>query len=153
MKPLDLMNTSQQSANLAVELRVVIGQLKRRLREQGHMGELSSAQIAVLSRLERDGASTITALAQAEGMRPQSMGTHIAALEAAGLVTGVPDPNDGRRTLWSVTAACRKRIRQGRAAREDWILRAIEQHLSPQEQQQLSAALVLLKRFVDGERA
>jgi len=38
---------------LAGELRVVVGRLKRRLREQAHFGDLSWTQVRVLSRLER----------------------------------------------------------------------------------------------------
>ena len=44
-------------------------------------------------------------LACAEGMRPQSMNTVIADLDAAGLIRGAPDPADGRRTVISLTDA------------------------------------------------
>jgi DNA-binding MarR family transcriptional regulator len=139
----------QQTAVLAAELRVISGQLKRRLRQQAHFNDLTSSQLAALTRLERDGAATITVLARAESMRPQSMGANIATLEAAGLVNGSPDPADGRQTLWSITPACRKRIREARAAREDWLFRAIQNELSPAEQTRLAAAMGLLKRLVE----
>ncbi|KIZ42226.1 MULTISPECIES: MarR family transcriptional regulator [Rhodopseudomonas] len=133
---------------LAGELRVVIGKLKRRLRQQADIGDLTWSQISVLGHLEREGPMTVTTLARAEGVRPQSMGATVAALEAAGLVSGAPDPGDGRQTLLSLTAACRERIKAGRAAREDWLLHAIQTHLAPDEQAQLAAALGLLKRLV-----
>jgi DNA-binding MarR family transcriptional regulator len=139
----------QQTAVLAAELRVISGQLKRRLRQQAHFNDLTSSQLAALTRLERDGAATITVLARAESMRPQSMGANIATLEAAGLVNGSPDPADGRQTLWSITPACRKRIKEARAAREDWLFRAIQNELSPAEQTRLAAAMGLLKRLVE----
>ncbi|BDU22095.1 MarR family transcriptional regulator [Dyella sp. GSA-30] len=142
---------TQQTAALAAELRVVAGQLKRRLRQQAHFSDLTSSQLATLTRLERDGASTVTALARAESMRPQSMGANVAALEAAGLVSGAPDPNDGRQTLWSITPACRKRIKEGRAAREDWLFRAIQQEFSHAELAKLELAVALLKRLVEHE--
>ena len=50
-------------------------------------------------------------------MRPQSMGPLIAALEAAGLVSGAPDPKDGRQTMLSLTEACRKLDRRKVARR------------------------------------
>jgi DNA-binding MarR family transcriptional regulator len=134
---------------LAGELRVLIGKLKRRLRDQAHLGDLTWSQISVLSRLEREGPATVTNLARAEGMRPQSMGANVSALEAAGLVNGAPDPNDGRQTILSLTAACRDWIEAGRAAREDWLLRAIQTKLAPEEQEQLASAVELLKRLVD----
>ncbi len=88
----------------------------------------------------------MSTLARAEGMRQQSMGTTIAALEAAGLVTGAPDPNDGRQTLMSLTPLCADKLAQGRAARQDWLARQI-QHLSPEEQTQLAAAADILRRI------
>lgn len=98
---------------LAGELRVVVGRLKRRLREQAHFGDLSWTQVRVLSRLEREGPATVTALARAEGMRPQSMGETVAALKAAGFVSGAPDPSDGRQTVLSLTPSCAEAIQRG----------------------------------------
>ena len=77
------------------------------------------------------------------------MGAIIAVLEAAGLVSGAPDPNDRRQTILSLTDACRERLAAGRAAREDWLLRAIEAHLTPKEQEQVASAVALLKRLVE----
>ena len=134
---------------LAGELRVLTGRLKRRLREQASLGDLTSSQTATLGRLHREGPATVTALAKAEGMRPQSMGAIVAALEAAGMVSGAPDPADGRQTILSLTEACRERIAAGRAAREDWLLRAIEAHLTSKEQAQVASAVALLKRLVE----
>ncbi len=133
---------------LALELRGFGGALKRRLREQADIGDLTPSQTAVLLRLERDGPATTSALARAQGMRPQSMGAVIAALEAAGHVAGAPDPADGRQTLLSLTEPCRRWLAEGRAARQDWLSRTIEARLSPQEQDQLAAALPLLQRLV-----
>src|SRR5579859_2215710 len=107
------------TAALAAEIRVMAGQLRRRLREQSSLGDLTESQLGVLRRLDSEGPATVSALARAEGMRPQSMGANIAALETAGLVSGTPDPNDGRQTIWSLTAACRERVKAGRMARED----------------------------------
>lgn len=138
------------ASTLAGELRALIGKLKRRLREQADIGDLTPSQVSVLLRIERDGPATASSLARAEGMRPQSMGTVIAALEAAGLVSGAPDPNDGRKTILSLTDTFRERLREGRAARQDWLLRTIQARLSASEQDKLAEAVELLKRLVDG---
>jgi DNA-binding MarR family transcriptional regulator len=138
-----------RAAALAGELRVLIGKLKRGLRDQAHLGDLTWSQVSVLSRLEREGPATVTTLARAEGVRPQSMGATVSALQAAGLVSGATDPNDGRQTILSLTAACRDRIKAGRAAREDWLFRAIRTKLAPREQEALASAVELLKRLVD----
>jgi DNA-binding MarR family transcriptional regulator len=134
---------------LAVELHTLSGKLKRRLREQASAGDLTPSQISVLAHLDRNGPTTVTALARTEGVRSQSMGATIAVLEAAGLVKGSPDPDDGRQTILSLTPACRELIRSGRAARHDWLLRAIQTKLTPQEQAQLAASMKLLNRLVD----
>ena len=133
---------------LAQELRGFVGTLRRRLREQADGGDLTPSQTAVLLRLEKDGPATTSALARAEGMRPQSMGAVIAALEGAGLVAGAPDPADGRQTILSLTDMCRAWIAQNRAARQDWLSRTIETRLSPDEQDRIAAAMALLRRLV-----
>ena len=134
---------------LAGELRVLIGKLSRRLREQANPGDFTWSQKSVLIRLEREGPATVTTLARAEGMRPQSMGATVSTLEQAGLVTGSPDPADGRQTILSITPRCRELIRATRAAKEDWLFHAIQAKLAPQEQDELARALALLNRVAD----
>ena len=140
--------TARTSA-IAAELRVVLGKLKRRLRGEADPGDFTWSQLSVLSHLDQFGPATVTTLARAEGVRPQSMGATVAGLEAAGLLTGAPDPADGRQTILTLTPACRDMIRAGRAAREDWLFRAIQSKLAPNERENLAAAIELLKRLVD----
>jgi DNA-binding MarR family transcriptional regulator len=134
---------------MAAELRVVLGQLKRRLRAQANKGDLSLSQLAVLGTLDREGPATVTTLARAEGVRPQSMGATVAALQEAGLVGGAPDPADGRQVMLSLTEAARSWLKVSRAAREDWLSQAIRSHLTSAEQQELASAVRLLRRIVD----
>jgi len=138
-----------EAASLARELRALVGKLKRRLREQSHVGDLTPSQVSALLRLEKEGPLTSSNLARAEGMRPQSIGPIVAALEAAGLISGVPHQTDGRQTLLSLTDVCRKWIEEGRAARQDWLSRALRTRLSRSEREQLASAVELLKRLVD----
>lgn len=134
---------------LAAELRSAMGKLKRRLRDEIQLGGLTWSQVAVLRVLERDGPATVTALARAEGMRPQSMSVTVSALEASGFIVGTPDPADGRQTIWSITGVYRDWIKAGRAAREDWLFKAIRKSLTAAEQEQLATAIKLLKRLVE----
>jgi DNA-binding MarR family transcriptional regulator len=146
---MDVSSKSERVSALAHDLRRIAGKLKRRLRDQADVGGLTPSQKSVLLRLETDGPATTSSLARLEGMRPQSMGAIIAALESAGMVRGAPDPTDGRRTLLSLTATCRTWLNDGRAARQDWLSRTIEARLAPHEQNQLAAAMILLGRLVD----
>ncbi len=136
-----------RASTLAAELRALVGKLRRRLREQADSRDLTPSQTSVLLRLEREGPATVSALARAEGVRPQSMGATVATLEAAGLVSGAPDQNDGRQTILSLTEACRKWVGEARAARHDWLTRNIETKLSPEEQDVLVKGVELLKRL------
>ena len=135
--------------SMAEDLRVLAGKLRRRLREESHVGDFTPSQVQVLGLLEREGPATVTALARALGMRPQSMGETLSVLKAAGLVSGAPDPNDGRQTVLSLTPAFRKKIKASRAAREDWLFRTIQTRFSAAEQQQLAVGVELLKRLID----
>ncbi|MGA3046045.1 MAG: MarR family transcriptional regulator [Terracidiphilus sp.] len=134
---------------LAAEIRTIGGKLKRRLREHGARSDLTPSQVSVLLRLEKNGSTTVSRLARAEGMRPQSMSAVVMRLEEAGLVRGAPDPTDGRQALMSLTAKCLKLLQEGRAARQDWLTATISQRLSAQEQAKLQRALELLKRLVE----
>jgi DNA-binding MarR family transcriptional regulator len=88
-------------------------------------------------------------LARGEGVRPQSMRITVAALEAAGVVSGRPDPEDGRQTFMSLTPSFLKAVKIGRAARQDWLFRALQTQLAPREHEQLAAAVKLLSRLAD----
>jgi DNA-binding MarR family transcriptional regulator len=136
-----------ETATTAGELRVALVRLVRRLREQSEGSDLTKSQSAVLGRIEREGASTATALARAEGIRPQSMGSIVAALEAAGLVAGSPDPKDGRKTILELTEKAREEFRTGRRAKEDWLTQAIVTKLDEAEIRKLDEAVGLLKRI------
>jgi DNA-binding MarR family transcriptional regulator len=140
---------SVDAAALAAEIRGVIGKLKRRLREQTNSWDLTPSQVGVLLRLEKGGPATVSGLARAEGMRPQSMSSVVATLEAAGLVSAVPDPTDKRQSLLSPTEAYLKKIREDRSARQDWLSRVLQAQLSPGELAQVAAAVELLKRLAE----
>ncbi len=139
----------EQVLQLASELRILIGKLRRRLREEAHMGDITMSQASVLSRLERDGPATASSLARAEGMRPQSMAATVLALSEAQMVTGSPDPLDGRQTILTLTDSCRAWIAASRAAREDWLARTLETRLTPAEVTELNSAVALLKRLTE----
>ncbi len=131
---------------VASELRVVLGQLVRRLRAEHRF---SLAQGAVLGRLDRDGASSTSDLAAAERVRPQSMAQIVSELEADGLLSRRPDPSDGRRALIELTDLGRRTLEAERRQREGWLIGAMAENFSDQEQQALARAVGLLRRLAD----
>ena len=132
---------------LASDLRVVIGQLVRRLRAERR--DLSLAQVTVLGRLDRVGPCGVSDLAAGERVRPQSMASTVAALLATGLVSRAPDPGDRRRVLIALTPAGREALAVDRRRREGWLADAIRGDLSPKEQRALADAAVLLARIAE----
>lgn len=128
----------------AGELRVVLGRLVRRLRAE-HRFPIS--QGAVLGRLDREGARTTSDLAKAERVRPQSMAQIVGELEGKGLVSRRQDPEDGRRILIELTDQGREEISTARRDRDDWLARAIDEELSPDEAATLFQAIELMDRL------
>jgi DNA-binding MarR family transcriptional regulator len=128
----------------AHELRIVLGQLVRRLRAEY---SFPVAQASVLSRLDREGAQTASGLAAAERVRPQSMAQTLAELESARLIERRADQGDRRRIRIELTEQGRARVVEERGKREGWLAAAIAAELSPDEQQTLLAAVPLLRRL------
>jgi DNA-binding MarR family transcriptional regulator len=141
------MATETDAAPLASELRVVLGQLIRRLRAE-HRFPLSHG--AVLGRLDREGERSVSDLAVAERVRPQSMAQTVADLEGDGFVARRPDPGDGRRALVGLTAAGRAELAADRQRREGWLVKAIED-LPADDRVVVERAIVLLRRLADAE--
>jgi DNA-binding MarR family transcriptional regulator len=133
----------------ASELRQLVGKLRRKLSEQATPGDFTPSQISVLTRLLQDGPTTLTALARAEGMRPQSMSAIVAALDAVGYVSGSPDPTDGRQTILSLTAMATTTINANRVAKDDWLFHAIREKYDQREQAELVRAVELLRRLLE----
>ncbi|WP_213805321.1 MarR family transcriptional regulator [Granulicella sp. dw_53] len=130
------------------DLTQAIGLLVRRIRAATASHELTLTESAVMGRLAKEGPATTADLARAEGMKPQSMGTTIAALEEMGMVERKPHPTDGRQVHIELTpkgAALRKSTGE---AKRTWLAQAISQ-LDKQEQATLFAAGEIIKRLAE----
>ncbi|ALM87146.1 MarR family winged helix-turn-helix transcriptional regulator [Bordetella sp. N] len=138
---------TQETLRIAADLRASMSRLRRRLRDETPTAALTWPQVTALAQLERLVSATVTTLARVEGVKPQSMGALVASLHEAGYVNGVPDPDDGRQTLWSMTAKGQAWFKAHRALREDWLSGAIHTHLDPAERKTLAQAVRLLERL------
>jgi DNA-binding MarR family transcriptional regulator len=139
---------TQEAFKIAVsDFGQAIGLLVRRVRAAATSTELSLTESAVLARLAKDGAATTADLARAEAVKPQSMGTTIAALEKMGLIERKPHPTDGRQVNIKLTAkgtAVRKSTLDEKWA---WLANAIAQ-LDEPERETLFKAGEIIKRMV-----
>ncbi|WP_043670075.1 MarR family winged helix-turn-helix transcriptional regulator [Streptomyces xylophagus] len=138
---------SDTAARSARDLRVVFSRLRRRLREVAADEDLTPSQESALTLVGKHGAATASALASAEGVRPQSMAATLAALDQHGLIRRSPDPEDGRRQLVTLTEAGRERIEDNRQVREEWLARAFEDRYTERERRTVLDALTLLERL------
>jgi DNA-binding MarR family transcriptional regulator len=140
------MSARTTPALLASNLRGVLGRLLRRLRTE-HRFPISHG--AVLGRLDREGAQSVSDLAVSERMRPQSMAQTVSELEAAGLVTRRPDPGDRRRALVELTDQGLTTLHEDRRRREGWLASAIASDLTAEERAVLAEAVPLLERLAE----
>ena len=140
---------SESAGAAARDLRVIFSRLRRQLNDVSTGGGLTPSQTAVLTRLWKEGASSTSALAASERVRPQSMAAILAGLDQHGLVRRAPDPDDGRRQTISLTAAGRRRAESDRQIREEWLARAMQERYSERERRVINDALSLLQRLTD----
>lgn len=132
----------------AIDLIQAVGLLLRRVRAAAASHELSLTEAAVMARLAKDGPATTADLARAEGMKPQSMGTTVAALEEMGMVERKPHPTDGRQVNIELTAKGADVRNRAKDAKRTWLVQAITQ-LDKQEQATLFAAGEIIKRLAE----
>ncbi|MYX46045.1 MarR family transcriptional regulator, partial [Streptomyces sp. SID89] len=121
--------------------------LRRRIREVAQEDDLTPSQVSALTLVGKHGAATASALAAAEGVRPQSMAATLAALERHGLIRRAPDPSDGRRQLVTLTESGRERIEGNRQIRAEWLTRALDERFTEDERQKIVEALALMERL------
>jgi len=125
-----------------------VGLLVRRVRSAAASQELSMTESTVLARLDKNGPATIADLARAEGMKPQSMGATISALEEIGLVERKPHPTDGRQMNIELTASGLALRKATYAAKRSWLTQAIAQ-LDASERETLFKAGDIVRRLAE----
>jgi DNA-binding MarR family transcriptional regulator len=125
-----------------------IGLLVRRVRAAAASHDLSLTEAAVMARLAKDGPATTAELARAESMKPQSMGTTVAALEEMGMVERKPHPTDGRQTNIELTTKGSTVWRNVKDAKRTWLAQAVAQ-LDEQERETLFKAGEIIQRLAE----
>jgi DNA-binding MarR family transcriptional regulator len=125
--------------------------LRARLRAESAPGEMRTtwSQLTTLARVIEEGSTTVSALADVEHVRRQSMAETVAALKAEGLIELQHDPGDRRKTLISATRKGQALMQMIPTAREAWLNDAIRAHLKPDEVQTLLDAATIMNRIAD----
>jgi DNA-binding MarR family transcriptional regulator len=134
-----------------IDLTQAIGLLVRRVRAAAASHDLSLTESAVMARLDRDGPATTADLARAEGMKPQSMGATVSALEEMGMVERKPHRTDGRQLNIALTAKGAAVRKSARDAKRMWLAKAIAE-LGEKERETLFAGGRIIKRLAESDR-
>ena len=142
------MTPGKQLDSTVIDLTQAIGLLLRRVRAATASEDLSWTESLVMARLAKDGPATTADLARAEGMKPQSMGTTVAALEKLGIVARKPHPTDGRQVNIELTAKGAALRKSTKDAKLTWLVQAIAQ-LDEEQQKTLFAAGAIIKRLAE----
>jgi DNA-binding MarR family transcriptional regulator len=142
------MSDDLDADRIAATLMASVGTLVRRVRQVRVSGEqLSMPERQALSRLDREGPTTSSALARQAQITAQSMGATVAALRARGLVERRADPEDGRCAVLTVTDAGRQVLKDTRDAKADLLARALAAAFTRTELEQFAAVAPLLERL------
>jgi len=128
-----------------------VGLLVRRVRVAAASDGLSMTEALIMARLAKEGPATTADLARAESMKPQSMGTTIAALEEMGMVERTPHPTDGRQVNIGLTAKGVAVRKSAKDAKRMWLAQAIAQ-LDEGERETLFKAGEIIKRLAESDQ-
>lgn len=141
------MLTSSDTLVLADRLRLAVGRLARRLRQQS-LGGLTPSQRSVLVTLDRGAAVTMSRLAEIEGIsRPAASGI-ASRLEERGLIERRANPGDRRSALVALTEEGRDLLEQGRRERTA-ILAVRLERLGEEDRGRLAEAIQVLDDLME----
>src|SRR5690349_3561821 len=128
-------------AELATRLRLAVGRLERRLRQQ--TDEVTASQLSALSTVARLGPITIGDLSAAERVKPPSMTRIVAALEGLGLIHREVDERDRRVARVRVAPSGEAVLDRTRRRKNAYLAVRLE-NLDPEKRAVLADALPLL---------
>jgi DNA-binding MarR family transcriptional regulator len=138
---------SRSAIRAAHEVKVVFTRLRRRVQELALAEDLSPSQTSVLTRLNKEGPTTGSLLAVAEGVSPQAIATILGVLDSRGLIRRRVDPHDGRRHVITLSEEGVARAAATSQAREEWLARALQDNLTEEERRIVLHAMGILDRL------
>ncbi|MPZ53802.1 MAG: MarR family transcriptional regulator [Acidimicrobiia bacterium] len=132
---------------LADRLRLAVGRLARRLRQQS-LGDITPSQRSVLHTLDRYGEMTMSELANIEAVSRPSVTGIVSRLTDRNLVAQRPHDDDGRSSVVDLTSTGSDFLETGRKERTAYLSGKMAD-LSTQELEILDNAASILDRMVD----
>lgn len=138
------------TAELAERLRLAMGRLVRRTRQEAVGGEATPSMTSALTAVVALGEPTLGELAAAERVTAPTATKIVARLEDAGLVAREQDAEDRRVVRVRLTAAGRRFVERTRARAGAYMARRL-QTLSEEERAVLAEAVPVLERLLEEE--
>lgn len=121
--------------------------MARRLRQEAGT-DLGPSQVAALATIEHHGPLSPSELAEFERIKRPTATRILRHLEGAGLVERVKDPEDGRGSIVSVTAAGRAHMKRLRARKTAYLASRLDK-LSAEDRRTLERAADLLEGMLE----
>lgn len=135
------------TASIADRLRVAVGRLARKLRQQS-LGGLTPSQASVLSTLDRHGPMAMSQVADHESISKPSATGIVGRLVEKGLVSRKPDVGDKRSFIVEISPAGHELIDQRRRERTAYLARRIDS-LSEEDHRALERAIELFENMIE----
>jgi DNA-binding MarR family transcriptional regulator len=141
-----IMNAEHQYIS---ELRTALARLVKKLRKKTVSGQhLSLTERSTMVQLQ-NGAMLPSELAANEHITNQSMSQIVAHLLELGYINRTPSETDGRKVLISLTAAGAAVLAQVRSERDEWLLKAIKETCTAEEQEIIKRVVIPLTKIID----
>src|SRR4051812_47629568 len=121
-----MVNGVKEAREIANELRPVLLRLARELRREIHSLGVTGGQVSVLAAIKDGPGITASTLAERERISAPAMSSHLARMEAGGLIARTRGGLDRRRVGLSLTAEGDKVLRSVRQKRTAWLASRLE---------------------------
>lgn len=141
---------SQSDLQAVARLRLVIGRLERRVRQQSET-DLTPSQFSALTTIDRRGPLRLGDLARRERITKASVSRMVTRLEARGHVATAPDPVDGRGSIVALTDQGNQLLTESRQRVDAYLTRGVLD-LTEEQRGHLFAALPALELLVETPR-
>lgn len=137
---------------LATAIRTISSKMCKRLRKEiKSIDDLSLTEVTVLANLYHNGSLFPSEMAEMVKIKAQSISQIINKLEGLNLIIKTPSATDKRKVSISLSAFGKETVDKTRYERDEWLDKAIEEHLSAAEKKLLAEAMILLDRLTESK--
>lgn len=143
---------NNEDQQLAASLRTVITRLIKKLRKESKSAQdLSLTERSVIALLDQHRQLLPSELAATEKITNQSMSQILNHLDELGYITRTASETDKRKVFISLSDEGLRMLLKVRSEREEWLIKAIKETCTPEEQVVLKTVVGLLTKILEFE--